>query len=165
MKIADLQKSQLPILIKINDGFKLENTVDVGFIIEVLNIELYNTSDDEYCYRVFFRIPNNYVPVCKAVAKKTDGYYDSLSVMKNDDWFEFFSSNETFKEYLNSFESKSMNYLNWLEKSLSLQRQAMKKLESLTPGGSEFYNDPSRCHEHIKSIIEYQHKMILKNLK
>ena len=32
--------------------------------------------------------------------------------------------------------------------------RAMRLLESLTPGGSEFYNDPERCHDFIFKQIQ-----------
>lgn len=38
---------------------------------------------------------------------------------------------------------------------------AMKILESLTPGGSEFYNDPQRCAEFIREQMEAMKKTIL----
>jgi hypothetical protein len=42
---------------------------------------------------------------------------------------------------------------------------AMRVLEMLTPGGSEFYNDPVRCYEHIKDRFERNHRMIVESKK
>ncbi|KKM83233.1 hypothetical protein LCGC14_1311400 [marine sediment metagenome] len=38
------------------------------------------------------------------------------------------------------------------------QRTAMEILESLTPGGSEFYNDPERCGRYIRNLINFGHQ-------
>lgn len=42
---------------------------------------------------------------------------------------------------------------------------AMRILEILTPGGSEFYNDPVRCYQHIKDRFDSNHKLIIKLTK
>lgn len=42
---------------------------------------------------------------------------------------------------------------------------AMKTLESLTPQGSEYYNDPERCAQFIRDARQSQHNQILKTHK
>ncbi len=37
-----------------------------------------------------------------------------------------------------------------------------RALEGLTPGGSEFANDPERCAAYVRDTIEHQHRMIIK---
>jgi len=41
-----------------------------------------------------------------------------------------------------------------------MENRAQKLLESLTPGGSEFYNDPEYCVKYIKEFETSQHKKI-----
>lgn len=38
-------------------------------------------------------------------------------------------------------------------------------LESLTPGGSEYFNDPERCGAYIKAKIQSQHELIKSQVK
>jgi hypothetical protein len=40
--------------------------------------------------------------------------------------------------------------------------KAMKLLESLTPGGSEFHNNPQRCHDYVKERMKFQKDKIKK---
>jgi phospholipid N-methyltransferase len=39
------------------------------------------------------------------------------------------------------------------EELLTSRVNLMRMLESLTPGGSEFYNDPEACVEYVKRVI------------
>lgn len=48
------------------------------------------------------------------------------------------------------------------EKAESSLRKLDIILQSLTPGGSEFVNDPDRCVAYIKDVRETQHNMIKK---
>lgn len=38
-------------------------------------------------------------------------------------------------------------------------------LESLTPGGSEYYKNPEQCVEFVKTIRQDQHKKIIEEVK
>ena len=40
----------------------------------------------------------------------------------------------------------------------SAQSQAMRLLEELTPGGSEFHNDPQRCYAYIRQQLNIGHQ-------
>jgi hypothetical protein len=42
---------------------------------------------------------------------------------------------------------------------------AIRCLEMLTPQGSEFYNDPIRCFEHIQQRFDDSHKRIVGLIK
>lgn len=57
--------------------------------------------------------------------------------------------------------------INYIETELAYPQivEAMKHLELLTPGGSEFHNDPKRCYLFVKDLIDGQHKKILSLLK
>jgi len=46
-------------------------------------------------------------------------------------------------------------------KNIDKGELAIFLLQKLTPGGSEFFNDPLRCYEHIKDRFISQHKVIL----
>lgn len=41
------------------------------------------------------------------------------------------------------------------------EQLSTRLLESLTPGGSEFVNNPQGCYGYVKQLIESQHKRIL----
>ena len=43
-----------------------------------------------------------------------------------------------------------------------MENKAQQLLESLTPGGSEFYNDPEYCVKHIREYQQNQHELIVK---
>ena len=43
-----------------------------------------------------------------------------------------------------------------------LDLKAMKILESLTPSGSEFVNEPERCAQFLRDTRESQHRMIIR---
>ena len=47
---------------------------------------------------------------------------------------------------------------------MSVTNRAMRLLESLTPGGSEFYNDPERCLDFIFKQIQDLRKMVKRKL-
>ena len=41
----------------------------------------------------------------------------------------------------------------------------MRVLEALTVGGSEFHDDPKRCYQEIRRVLDYRHKLILRYKK
>lgn len=64
----------------------------------------------------------------------------------------------------------SLGITEWLSESAApvLQQKydaVVKLLESLTPGGSEFYNDPEYCVKYVKDLIASFPKMLLEERK
>jgi hypothetical protein len=51
------------------------------------------------------------------------------------------------------------------EKCLRNESKAMRALESLTPGGSEFVDEPERCVQAIRHAIDSRRQHILKLTK
>ena len=49
-----------------------------------------------------------------------------------------------------------------LERKAALGEKAMRTLESLTPSGSEFVNDPERCAAWVKEVRSHQWKAIVR---
>ena len=45
---------------------------------------------------------------------------------------------------------------------MTVEQRAMKLLEGLTPGGSEFFENPENCEAYIRRRLESQHRMILR---
>lgn len=43
-----------------------------------------------------------------------------------------------------------------------IDREGLITLENLTPGGSEFHNDPARCREWIQRIKTECHEVVIK---
>jgi hypothetical protein len=50
-----------------------------------------------------------------------------------------------------------------LDKQHTIDAEARKLLESLTPGGSEFSNNPQACHDFIKDRLIMMAKLALRN--
>lgn len=46
----------------------------------------------------------------------------------------------------------------------SLLLRYKRALEGLTPGGSEFVDEPERCAEYVKHSRMHQHRMIVKTV-
>jgi DNA repair exonuclease SbcCD ATPase subunit len=61
---------------------------------------------------------------------------------------------------------KALNFIETLLSHISTLEERVEKLDlvlqSLTPGGSEFVNDPKRCIEYVKDIREDQFRLIKK---
>lgn len=47
------------------------------------------------------------------------------------------------------------------EKVFALLLRYKKALEGLTPGGSEYVNDPERCAAHVRERFDSYHRVIL----
>lgn len=111
MKIADL-KDKLPCRVKITTGYTLDESIDPGFVVDIVNIKPDTEYDKEKCYQFWFRIPPELIPICTEVAlcdwyddnreltwnyfeankqfNKNGTFESSGYVMENDDWFEFY---------------------------------------------------------------------------
>jgi hypothetical protein len=44
----------------------------------------------------------------------------------------------------------------------TILKQYKRALEGLTPGGSEFANDPERCAAFVRDKMEHRHRLIVK---
>lgn len=111
MKIKDLE-GKLPARVKITDGFTTEESIDPGFVVDIVQIEIYEGWEENNCYKIYFSIPDELVPICTKVAKHdwydknsnpclnyfqankknyiNGEYRDFTYVMDTDDWFEFY---------------------------------------------------------------------------
>jgi hypothetical protein len=49
--------------------------------------------------------------------------------------------------------------------TLKTQLQSQKLLESFTPSGSEFYNDPKRCADFIREQFNYFRQKMIEHIK
>ena len=76
MKITDINKSMLPIKVKLNNNFNLDESFDVGTILQIYNYKY----DSEDCYVVNVRAlsedkkHNNSVAIPNFYNKKTGSY-------------------------------------------------------------------------------------------
>lgn len=108
----ELQKSNQSLLVKINENFSLDESIDPGFVVEIKSIQLDGSYSDGSVYEVFFEIPPVLHSTCLKASKNdwldhtsnpTLNYFqamhptkklgfdtikDSLFCMDYDDWFD-----------------------------------------------------------------------------
>lgn len=127
MKIADL-KDKLPCRVKITSGYTLEESIDPGFVVDIVQIKPEEAYNGEMCYRFWFNIPPELIPICTKVAisdwsdnnrNHTWNYFEANQrlnkngtfqsdgyVMENDDWFEFYEEPKSNELTIEQFQKE-----------------------------------------------------------
>jgi hypothetical protein len=95
MKLTDIKQSDLPIRVRLTDGFTLEESYDIGSIIQINSFK----PEDEYdtggwCYEVYTTVLKDDVEYNKTISKRdwydgnggfTSNWYESNSKKMNQD--------------------------------------------------------------------------------
>ena len=123
MKITDIKQSNLPIRVRLTEGFTLEESYDVGSIIQInsfIKEDKYDTGG--WCYAVYTTVLKDDVEYNKTISKRdwSDGkgsytlnwyesnsilreidgsYRDTIYVMEGDDFCELIENETPIIEY------------------------------------------------------------------
>ena len=156
MKVEDLQKLQLPVRVKLTEGFTLEESFDVGMIVQI-NRVYFETDNGEYdsggkCYSVDAVILKSDVDYNDTIAERNwknqktgkwdasyfdvnepdsnGNYYEKLYVMETDHWCELVNDDETKRYSNNDVESVLDSVLSGAGYML-VRKEIMKRLKNL----------------------------------
>lgn len=133
MKITDIKQSDLPIRVRLTEGFSLDESYDIGMIIQINNFQkedFYDTGG--WCYEVYTTVHSDDVDFNKSISKpdwfdkdgnptlnwfevnsnkkQSDGSYtDTIYVMEEDDFCELIE--ETPKENIIEYRTEEMEVI------------------------------------------------------
>lgn len=171
MKIKDLE-NKLPCRVKITSGFTLEESIDPGFVVDIVQIKAEDKYGEDWCYKIWFNIPPELIPICTKVSKsdwrddsgnyswnyfeakkrldKNGTYQDTAYVMDCDDWFEFYEEPKSEYIAVKALKDDDGHWYIIPEDFYGTWLQIISDLEKVEEHSDEYYSLQDEFNSHFE---------------